>query len=431
MTDAPQEEIRSQTKVESTISHATSLVHDKRFRSLIWLILSFFVVLSINSLLPVLEGEAHYTAAPIEVTHDVYKQMKNGNTNYRLTWVSEQMVILYLAQYRINHPELTEEESALLEVPQGFKVSVYTKFFFESTFWYISTAISIGSAIILFYALLNVLLIYAKEKDKKYLKYAADVDELVDKTLDPTTFEPWMDNVFNRKRKISQHQRNVRFKLDKLYKKTNYEIRRGARNYFKKVDELKNSTEYNDLDESDLMIEALRILKGKKLFKLKVKHYIKQHEKLLTLLDAKYIDEYVIDGRVQHFKYIYPMFVYSGSSHLEKTTDSYSNIKTDVATLKKDAVSKILYSVIIVLLFAVAFTVTAISSYQQDPFWIIINVIGKIAPLLLQIPLAIDYSSVFMDKQIVSNLIHRRDIGMLYAADLKTMGRGGIDAQTY
>ena len=420
MNDITQE--GKQSKLVQAVTYATTVVNNKRFRSLLWLSLSFFIILGINSLLPVLEGEAHYTASPIETTYEVYVQMKKTNANFRLTWMSEQAILLYITQYKLNHPNLSDEEAALITAPPGFKVQVYTKFFFDSPFWYVSTAISIGSAVILYYALFNVLLVYAKDKDKKYLKHVEEVDKLVDNTLDPNLFEPWMDETFNRNRKISQHKRNIRFELDRLYKRTNYEIRRGARNYFKVFDELKTHENYADVDESQIASDALHELKGSKRFKRRVKHYIKQREQLLSLLDPKYIEEYVIDGYVKNFKYIYPMFVYSGTSKLEKTTDSYSTITTDAVTLKKDAFFKVFYSVVIVLLFAVALTVTAVSSHQQDPFWVVMNVVGKIAPLLLQIPLAIDYSAVFMDKQLISNLIHRRTIAMLFAADVQKKG---------
>jgi hypothetical protein len=147
--------------------------------------------------------------------------------------------------------------------------------------------------------------------------------------------------------------------------------------------------------------------------------YAHKRERFLQLLEDNYIKEYVIDGKVKHFKYISPMFVYNGSDNQGVSIDSYSLISSNERRVTKDAGSKVLFTVVNTFLFAILITVTAVSSYQQDPFWIVINATSKIAPLLLQVPLAIDYSNVFMDNQLVNNLISRRSIGLLYLADVK------------
>jgi hypothetical protein len=151
----------------------------------------------------------------------------------------------------------------------------------------------------------------------------------------------------------------------------------------------------------------------------KEKLYLKNKERLLQLLNESYIQEYVVDGHVKHFKYISPMFVYNGSDNQGLSVDSYSLISSNEGRVAKDAGIKIIWALVNTFLFAILFTVTAVSSYQQDPFWIVVNAISKIAPLLLQVPLAIDYSNVFMDTQLVNNLISRRAIGLLYLADNK------------
>ena len=113
------------------------------------------------------------------------------------------------------------------------------------------------------------------------------------------------------------------------------------------------------------------------------------------------------------------MFVYNGETGIGRSVDSYSLITTDSERVGRDAWKKILYSLLSVVAFAILLTVTAVTSVGKDPLWIVINVIAKIAPLLLQIPLAIDYSNSFMDVQIIANLLYRRSIGLLFLGERK------------
>jgi hypothetical protein len=227
---------------------------------------------------------------------------------------------------------------------------------------------------------------------------------MTEKHLDPVTFQPWLHDVFNYHRKIQQHKTNVKYDIDLLEQKTNYEDRKKVKPYF---ESLRRKEDAKD------------ILKSLGKLNRREKNYLKKKERLLQLLDESYIQEYVVDGRVKHFKYISPMFVYNGSDNEGLSVDSYSLISSNERRIVKDAGAKVLWALINTFLFAILITVTAVSSYQQDPFWIVINAMSKIAPLLLQVPLAIDYSNVFMDNQLVNNLISRRSIGLLYLADNK------------
>lgn len=62
-------------------------------------------------------------------------------------------------------------------------------------------------------------------------------------------------------------------------------------------------------------------------------------------------------------------------------------------------------------------TFTISGAAGQGALWIIINVIVKITPLLLQVPLAIDYSNNFMEEQLMSNLIARRAISYQFLGE--------------
>lgn len=392
-------------KVEGAVSKTNELLTNRRTRSIIMLFISIFFILGINSLLPVVQGQTHYTADAIEVTYGEFIDMRRVNPNYSLAWVSEKKIELYVMSYIASHPTLSEEEKLLVTAPDTMNVQVYTKFFFQYPFWYISTATSLGSAIILYYTLFNYLVAVGKEKDRKYVELEKQVDEMTDKLLDPVTFEPWMHDEFNKGRKINQHKSNVKYSIEQLERRTPYDIKRVFKPYFELIK--------TDSDKAKEYLSTLGKLKRRQ------KKYLKTKEMLLSHLDDTYINEYVVNGRVKHFKYIYPMFVYNGDNGVGKTVDSYSLMKDDGSRLVSEAGSKVLMSVIITVLFAVLFTVTAVSSYQQEPFWIVVNAVSKIAPLFIQIPMAIDYHNHFMKDQLIHNLLARRSIGLLYLASMR------------
>lgn len=401
----------AEEKINTSPKSTTAVVTNKQSRGVVLLVISFLIILGINSLLPMIQGDAHYTADAVSVTYGEYITMREENTHYRLAWISEQKMVLYIQNYIVSHPELSAEEQMLIAVPDTFPVKVNTKFFFEYPFWYISTLTSLGSSVILFYTLFYYFITVAKFKYKKYLDIAKQVDDMADKHLDPTTFEPWMDDVFNPNRKIRQHRANVKSAMGVLEHKTPYKIRRKLCPYFDALRFYKASPGLKDPKE---VLDSIGGLKWRE------RHYLNKKEKYLALLEEAYIKEYAVNGKVRFFKHIYPMFVYNGNNKVDNggAIDSYSNIKDDAARISQDATSKVTISLTITVLFAVLLTVTAIASYEQSTFWVIINAVAKIAPLLIQVPMAIRYSNTFMDTQLISNMISRRSIGLQYLADL-------------
>jgi len=388
-----------QDKYVATIETLTN----KRARSIFFLFLSALIILGVNSMLPVIQGDAHYTAQAIDVTYSQYKDYYSQDDNYQLTWGSDQRIALYLKEYIKENPQLTEEDKVLAEPPNSFPVKMYTKFFYQHTFWYVSTMISLASAVILFYSLFNYLIIVAKDRNARYNKLDDDLVKMSDESLDPDTFEPWVDNVFNAKRKINQHKSNVKYDLDVLEHKTSYEIKRRFKEYYKETDEVLRNN----------------ILDGLTPISKKEWKYFTKKQQLLELLEPEYINEYVMGGRVQHFKYVHPMFIYNGTNEIGRTTDSYSNMHSDASRLALDARRKITISLTVTLVFATLFTITAVGSVEQSLTWFIISIISKIAPLLIQIPMAFDYSNNFMNKHLIANLLSRRAIGLLYLADME------------
>jgi hypothetical protein len=394
---------RKRTTVERGLEQASQVFANKRSRNLIFFLLAFILILGVNAMLPLIEGDTRYTVSPRQMLYSEYLALKKADDRYALTWFSEQEILLYKVAYRVSNPDLTEEEAFFVQVPSLFEVTVNTKFFFEHVPWYMATATSIGSAILLFYTLLNYLVVVAKERNERYVLLNKEVTEMSNTVLDPVTFEPWMEETFNHRRKIAQHKANVKFALDRLEKRATHFIRTKFRKYFLKQAELPEEMTWKE------------------------RRYVNTKTNLLQQLEEEYIARSVINGNVKHFKYIYPMFIYNGTNEVGQTVDNYSLIKTDGGRLAQDATVKIILTLVTTLLFAVSLTLTVVSSIQQAPLWIVINMVAKMVPLVIQIPLAFDYTEVFMNRQLISNLLNRRAIGLTYLAE--TQGKGY--AETY
>ena len=129
-------------RLNKALDKVATVVTDKHTRSTFFLFLTVIIIFVINGLLPTIEGKAHYTADPVNVTYAEYKEMKAKDPNHNLTWSSEEDINNYNRHYMESHPDA---EYLLIEPPDDFKVSVYTKFFFQHTFWYVSTLT--GSAV--------------------------------------------------------------------------------------------------------------------------------------------------------------------------------------------------------------------------------------------------------------------------------------------
>jgi hypothetical protein len=388
-----------QTKLDKALSSMTEVLSSRRVRSTIFLILSFVIILAVNALLPVIEGQSHFTAEPVEYTYTEYLNLKKENPRYNLTWASELRINEYKRLYRNEHPDLTADEIVLLQPPPNLIVEVYTKHFFQYVFWYVSTAISIGSAILLFYSAFNFIIIRMKENEPKYLTLTKEVEDMADNCLDPITFEPWMADQFNIRRKVLQHTSNVKYELQRLQEKTDHRIK----NKFIKIWDLPIEERYAFADNTKL--------------KWKERRYFNKREALLSLLQPSYIEEYVKNGKIKYFRYIHPLFVTGGTNEVSRSVDSYSMIRTDVERIQSESVRRILLMISITILFAVLFTITVVTSVEKQPFWVVLNIISKLAPLILQIPFAMDYSNTFMKGQLIGNLLQRRSIGLLYLAE--------------
>lgn len=392
-------------KIDRTITKATALVSNKQARSVFFLLLTFLFILGINSILPLIEGGTQYTVEVRNLPYTQYRMITNpenegvelfygnqayvGSDKYKLTWKSEDDINRALRAYDPEiHGEYVDYADTL--VIKG-NVFFYTKFFYESTAWYASTGVSMLSAVLLFYALFNYLIVRAKDRYKRYVDLTKQMQVIVETLLNPDVFEPWVDNTFNRRRKIQQHITNVKVKLDRHERRTPYKIKQFFR------------------DAPGFKLKELTF---------RQRRYFLKRERLKSMLDEDYINEYVINRRVKYFVHVYPMFIYNGTnSGNGYAVDSYSNLKSDSKRIAKDALRKVLVSLILAIAFAALLTFTINGASGQGVLWIVINVVVKITPLLLQVPLAIDYSNSYMEEQLMSNLIARRAISYQFLGE--------------
>lgn len=362
---------------------AKQVIVNKNVRSTAVLIVTMVLVLLINSLLPVIEGNTHYTEDAITITYKEYKQRKQENNNYQLSWVTEKDIALYKLKYIAAHPEIILDDTYLIEPPDHFKVEVYTKFFFQYPFWYLSTTLHVVSTILVFYSVFNYLLTRAKAHNTKYIELDTQVTTLVDTKLDPVTFEPWMDEQFNYQRKLLQHRANINYKLNKLERKTNALVR------------IKAKTDPTDP---------------------KCANYLCAKEDLYYYLQDEYIDTYLKDIDVKGFQYIHPTFVSSGYNAVGRSVDTYSLIKSNSRRIGEDSVRKIITTTMLTVLIAVLLTLAVISSLDKPWYWMIVNILTTLLPLAMQIPMAYDYCDKYMEEQLITTLIQRRSIAFLYLA---------------
>lgn len=370
------------------IEHSKRIIKNKDVRNITVLVLTFLVILIINALLPIIEGSMHYTEDPITVSYSEYKRMNASNTHYRLTWQSQRNVEEYINTYIADNTHLPDEERYIIEPPDSFVVDVYTKFFFQHAFWYLSTIVSVISAVLLYYSFFNYLISKLKRSKELYIDLDAQLVELADKSLDPVSFEPWIHHEFNYKRKVDQHVSNVRQRIDQLNRRTHYLVRL----------ELEDNPDTNN----------------PKCINYKHKLHV-----LRSYLDSSYITKYIPYIKVKHFRYIHPLFVTSGYNVSGTVVDTFSSLRTNKERLLKDSMVKIIATVGLTLMFSLIITFTILGSFGRPWYWVLLDILVKVAPLIIQIPLAYDYCYTYMDEQLIPTLYNRRSIAFLYLAHIQ------------
>ena len=61
--------------------------------------------------------------------------MKAGNKLVDLTYSAQASITAYKESFKLANPDLTPDELVMIEPPGNMKVTVYTKFFFQS-WWF-------------------------------------------------------------------------------------------------------------------------------------------------------------------------------------------------------------------------------------------------------------------------------------------------------
>lgn len=364
------------------IHQLRTAIVNKRTRNFVFLVFTIVIIFALNALLPTIEGNTHYTADPREMSYEEYKLLKEENEHYTLTWSSEEEVNIHIKEYKAAN---SIPEYVIVEPPAEFTVSVYTKFFFQHTFWYITTLTHVVSAVLLFYSIFNYLIDRYKDEYERYTTLEDELNTLASNSLDPGTFEPWMVNVFNKNRKRDQHINNVKYKLSVLESRTPYNVR----------------------------LEAVGSAKRK------CKKYIEKRSALSSQLEPDYINTMVEHKKVKYFKFIHPTYVTCGVNHIGRTVDSYSNLESNSARLGKDTIVKVFSSLLLTVMFASLLTMTVVTAADKPWYWVCIDIIATIAPLIMQVPLAYDYCAQYMDEQLIPNLMSRKTIALLYLAYMK------------
>jgi hypothetical protein len=364
------------------IHQLRTAIVNKRTRNFVFLIFTIVIIFALNALLPTIEGNTHYTADPRSMTYEEYKLLKEDNEHYTLTWSSEEEVNNHIKEYKeLNGiPDYT-----VIEPPAEFTVNVYTKFFFQHIFWYITTFTHVVSAVLLFYSIFNYLIDRYKDEYERYITLEAELNKLASNSLDPGTFEPWMVNVFNRNRKHNQHINNVKYKLSVLESRTPYNVR------------------------LEVGVSESR----------KCKKYLEKRSTLLEQLEPEYINTMVEHKKVKYFKFIHPTYVTCGVNHIGRTVDNYSNLESNSARLGKDTIVKVFTSLLLTVMFASLLTMTVVTAADKPWYWICIDILATISPLIIQVPLAYDYCAQYMDEQLIPNLMSRKTIALLYLAYMK------------
>lgn len=370
-------------------------------KSLLFLIITIFSIIVLNAGLPLIQGGSKYTVNPVETTYGHYLILKEQDSQIALTYSSEIQLLFYKDLYKIQNPDLTAEEIINIEIPSTLRVSYYSAYFFESTGWWIASLVGVISAYLVFISIFNYAQVNRKEKDTFYKEKKNKIDKMNAEQLDPDWFEPWMENSFNKKRKLKQHISNVKYDISELDSKTSMKIKDLFKEYFK-----------SPIPEDDERLPSLVVLPKMKWYNFKIKHYFERKKKLLSLLEEDYLKNYVPHIKVKHFKNIQSGFVYSGVNKTGRTTDEYSQIDSDKERLKKDSLKKVLSSIGTTTGFALMFTMSTLTTTEGEWYWYLFNAFSKLAPLVLQWIFALDYNNTFFDEQVYPNLDYRLSIGI-------------------
>lgn len=376
----------------------TNVLISKRGRSLILLIFATILVSALAGVLGAFKsGKFYKTYDYIEVGIP-YEEVNFDDPIFKDKTKGSREIIKWEKEYSYDI-ETGEEIITHVKMYKGY----YTKYFFQSGWFYADAGLNSLMVMILYIALVNFLIVRRTEKNDVHNKLEGELNDLVieKNSLPSTTFEPYMEK-WNNKRKINQHIANIKYKLALLEKKTPYKIKK---------------TFYVKTDEGMIF----QLPKDLTTLNKKEQKYLDKKEELEAFLEQEYIDKHVIFEKVDHFKYIHPSFVTTGKNEVIKSTDEYSSIKSNKQKQSEDYVRKAFLGL------AFTFSVGVILSFvlfRIEDHWLIVlySVLLKLLPLVLQIIFANDYSNRHIEYQMIPNLRYRLNIASMYLVYIKIPG---------
>lgn len=366
----------------------TNKLISREGRSILLLILATITVTMISGILGAFKSgklyktydfvEVNILLEEVDYTLEIFKDKTDNSRE----------VIKYETEY-IFSEELQESVPVKVKVYKGY----YTKYFFESWWFYADAMTNSASALIFYVALFGYLLVKRLENNEIFLTLEEEINNIiiVENQLPAISFEPFIEK-WNLARKIRQHISNIKYLLAKLEVKTPYKIRKTF--YVKNG----NGTEFI-VPTNDLTWREER--------------YLNKKERLESYLTKEYIDEHVEFERVKHFKYIHPSFITTGVNKIIKSTDEYSSIKTDQRKTTENISKKAMLSI------ASSFVVASLLSFvlfRLEEGWleILFNVALRMLPLVLQVILSNSDSNRFIKNQIITNQRNRLNIINIY-----------------
>ena len=389
--------------VEQTKS--TNILISKKGKSTFLLILSIFVVSILAGILGAFKnGEFQKTYDMVMVDTPLDEVDFNDRVFDDLDDNSREVILdKIVVKY---DPELGQNYEEEIRVYKGY----YKNYFFMSYWFYLETSLNLFLAIIFYVALVNFLIVRREEKDEMYQALSSELNTLIiENDLPPATFEPFLDE-WNRERKINQHISNMKFKRSVLEKKTSHKVRKLFYTKDKETGRLIFGPNEKVLNRKFKWYEFL--FKEKRI-QIKAKKYWYKKERIESFLDKNYIEENVPFEKVKHFRKINPSFVYSGKNVIQKSNDEYSNMMSNTKRYAKDLRKKMALSFIMTSMIA---SVLSFTLFRADENWlfIVLSVMLKLLPLLVQVILAINYSNVYMENQLIPTIRARVGLASLY-----------------
>lgn len=368
-----------------------NLVQNQTFHFLS-LILATFIILAISGILGAFRSgrfEKTYDYVEVEMRMDLI----DYNSKEFELWSERSKELIVIRKELEYH----EQSNSFIEVEYQYYKGYYTNYFWQSYWFYTDTILNSLIVMLFYITLTNYLISRNKLKHDEYLYLRDELNDivLVKNDVPSSTFEPFMER-WNYSRKVNQHISNVKFKLSKLEKETDYQIKKD----FYIIDE-----NYN----SKFVIPEKELTKEQEL-------YLNSKKELELQLTDGFINNNVRFSKVKYFKEIYPSFVTTGKNAIVNSTDEYSSIKSDTSKRTEDFSRKGLLGLVAT---AAVSMVLSFSLFSAQEGWLLLiySIFLRLLPLTLQVFLSFMYTNSHFEQQLVPTLKYRLNIINMYLTE--------------